>query len=120
MGMGPGGCVSCVDGGRSTALRCCKAPASSAMTKWFAIAIAFALAGCPSQGTTVAKPPTDNVAPATSVTSTPSASAALGSTPPVCPTAACGPAPAYPTGACPDGVHVRGRGPCTQFADGSC
>ena len=42
----------------------------------------------------------------------------LGSAPPTC--FDCGPAPAYPTGSCPDGVHISGRGPCTKFADGSC
>jgi hypothetical protein len=53
----------------------------------------------------------------TSMTSS-AALASLGSTPPTCST--CGPAPLYPTGQCPDGLHVSGRGPCTKFADGSC
>jgi hypothetical protein len=32
----------------------------------------------------------------------------------------CGPAPAYPTQSCGDGVHWAGRGPCVKRKDGTC
>jgi hypothetical protein len=44
----------------------------------------------------------------------------LPTSPPLCAKADCGPAPAYPTGSCPDGEHRRLNGPCSARADGSC
>lgn len=36
---------------------------------------------------------------------------------PACDASQCGPAPAYPTSTCPDGVHQSGRGPCVRVND---
>jgi hypothetical protein len=84
------------------------------------VLIAISPAGCaPRQ----AGAPENSVGAGSASAGAPSAVASassmpLGSAPPVC--FDCGPAPAYPTGSCSDGVHIRGRGPCTKFVDGSC